>query len=72
MDLSTGHMAYTIHAQDARRADQEREYRRRAKERAAGLPAAPDEGAAEVAAQPQRRHGAFASSLFRRHRAAAQ
>ena len=39
MDLSTGHMAYTVHTQDARRAEQQREFRRVAEERAVELAA---------------------------------
>ena len=36
MDLGTGHMAYTTHIHDARRAEQERERLRAIRERAAG------------------------------------
>jgi hypothetical protein len=72
MDLSTGHMAYTVHTQDARRAEQQREFRRVAEERAVEL-AASEGGsmtAAPVSAKSPRRFPVF--PLFGGHRATAQ
>jgi hypothetical protein len=53
MDLSTGHAAYTLHAQEAQRAEREREFRRVAKERAV----APIEAVATPQRQPRFRFG---------------
>jgi hypothetical protein len=75
MDLGTGHMAYTVAAQDARRAAQEREYRRVAKERAAGLAeglAGVEGGEAVAPTEARRSRGFLAFPLFRSHRATAQ
>ena len=72
MDLSTGHMAYTVHSQDARRAEQEREFRRVAKERAAELAATQDGSAPVAPVAPKRSRRFPALPLFGGHRAAAQ
>jgi hypothetical protein len=75
MDLGTGHMAYTVAAQDARRAAQEREHRRVAAERAAELAAGVSglDGSTAVApAEPRRSRGFSVFPLFRSHRATAQ
>jgi hypothetical protein len=64
MDLSTGHMAYSVHAQDARRAAQELEHRRIAKERAEAHGEAPSPARAP--------RSPFVFPLFRSHRATAQ
>ena len=69
MDLSTGHLAYTTHTQDAHRLERELEYRRIAKERAAESAAA---STVTTAVAPRRSRGLFALHLFRSHRAAAQ
>jgi hypothetical protein len=73
MDLSTGHMAYTVHTQDARRAEQERERRRVVLERAAELAATQADAPIVVeSARPGRRHGLSFAALLRGHRATAQ
>jgi arylamine N-acetyltransferase len=75
MDLGTGHMAYTVAAQDARRAAPEREHRRVAAERAAELAAdvaAADGSTAVTPVEPRRLRGFPVFSLFRSHRATAQ
>jgi hypothetical protein len=67
MDLYSANAANTLHAQAARRAEQEREYRRVAAERTAAL------GGAEVEAPTpaRRRHGfAFTAMLRTRTRSA--
>jgi arylamine N-acetyltransferase len=71
MDLGTGHMAYTVAAQDARRAAPEREHRRVAAELAADVAAA-DGSTAVTPVQPRRLRGFPVFSLLRSHRATAQ
>ena len=58
MDLGTGHAAYTLHAQEAQRAEREREYRRIAKERAVLQQA-------ELPVRPQRQHRFHFGTMFR-------
>ncbi len=69
MNLSTGHLAYTTHTQDARRIERELEFRRVAKERAAETAAA---STPTTVVPPQRAHDIFSHHPFRSHRAPAQ
>jgi hypothetical protein len=64
MDLFTGNAAHTMHAQEAQRAEREREYRRIAHERAAALKV-------ETVAKPKlERRSAFAGFFRLRVRSA--
>jgi hypothetical protein len=68
MDLSTGHAAYTLHAQEAQRSARALEHRRVANERAAELATSAASAGAPI---PVRHRRFFVFSLLG-HRASAQ
>jgi sRNA-binding protein len=67
MDLFTGNAASSLHAQNARRAEQQLEYRRVASERAAERSAAEGDTAttAPTPAPARQRHGFSIPAIFR-------